>query len=259
MLADGFDAFLFDLDGVLYLGDEPVPGAAEIVAALRELGKGLAFVTNNSARTPEAVAARLASVGIEAAPEEVESSALTTAALLAGRGVADAYVIGGEGLFAALAEAGVDPRTGDPATAGAVVVGFDPEVDYAKLRRASLLVQAGVPFVASNADASFPAGNGERWPGAGALTAAIETTTGVAPEVVGKPNAPILRAALSRAGGGRPLLIGDRLDTDIAGAVALGWPSLLVLTGISSRDDVRRYPFAPTYIWDDLSLLTADD
>jgi glycerol 3-phosphatase-2 len=259
MLAERFDAFLFDLDGVLYRGDEPVPGAAETVAALRALGKGIAFVTNNSARTPEAVVARLRSVGIAADVGEVETSALTTAALLAERRVPDAFVIGGEGIRRALAEAGVTALDGDPRTAGAVVVGFDPEVDYAKLRRASLLVQAGVPLIATNPDASFPAGNGERWPGAGALVAAVETTTGTRAEVIGKPNAPILRAALTRAGGGRPLMIGDRLDTDIAGAVTMGWPSFLVLTGISSRDDVRAFGFAPTYIWSDLSLLTDPD
>ena len=259
MLAERYDAFLFDLDGVLYRGDEPVPGAPEAVAALRDLGKGIAFVTNNSSRTPETVAARLRSVGIPADPGEVETSALTTAAILAERGVRDAYVIGGEGVRRALAAAEVAVMDGDPTVAGAVVVGFDPEVDYAKLRRASLLVQAGAPLIATNPDASFPAGNGERWPGAGALVAAVETTTGIRAEVIGKPNAPILRAALARAGGGRPLMIGDRLDTDIAGAVTMGWASLLVLTGISSRNDVHAVGFAPSYIWDDLSLLTDPD
>ncbi|MGZ5318765.1 MAG: HAD-IIA family hydrolase [Actinomycetota bacterium] len=259
MLAERYDAFLFDLDGVLYRGDEPVPGAPEVVAALRALGKGIAFVTNNSSRTPETVVARLRSVGIPADPGEVETSALTTAALLAERGVPDAYVIGGEGVRRALAEAGISVLEGEPGTAGAVVVGFDPEVDYGTLRRASLLVQAGVPFIATNPDASFPAGNGERWPGAGALVAAVETTTGIRAEVIGKPNAPILRAALARAGGGRPLMIGDRLDTDIAGAVTMGWPSFLVLTGISSRGDIPAFGFAPTYVWDDLSLLTDPD
>jgi glycerol 3-phosphatase-2 len=259
MLAERFDAFLFDLDGVLYKGSEPVPGAPEAVAALRGLGKGVAFVTNNSSRTPEAVAEKLRTVGIEADAAEVETSGLTTAALLAERGVPNAYVIGGEGVRRALADAGVVVLDGEPDIAGAVVMGFDPEADYAMLRRASLLVQAGVPLIATNPDASFPAGNGERWPGAGALVAAVETTTGVRAEVIGKPNPPILRSALARAGGGRPLLIGDRLDTDIAGAVAMGWMSFLVLTGISTREDVRAYGFAPTYIWDDLSLLTDPD
>ena len=259
MLADLFDAFLFDLDGVLYRGDDPIPGAPETVSALRALGKGIAFVTNNSSNTPATVAAKLSGVGIEASPGEVETSALTTAALLAARGVSDAYVIGGEGVRRALADAGVAVLEGEPHAAGAVVVGFDPEVDYAKLRRASLLVEAGTSFIATNPDGSFPATGGERWPGAGALVAAVEATTGVRAEVVGKPNAPILRAALARAGGGRPLMVGDRLDTDIAGAVTMGWPSFLVLTGISTREDVHAYSFAPTYIWDDLSLLTDPD
>ena len=234
MLAERYDAFLFDLDGVLYRGDEPVPGAPEALAALRALGKGIAFVTNNSSRTPEKVVARLRSVGIAADPDEVETSALTTAALLAERGVPDAFVVGEEGIRRALAEAGISVLEGDPGTAGAVVVGCDREVDYAKLRRASLLVQRGAAFVATNPDASFPAADGNGGRERGRSLAAIETTTGVRAEVIGKPNPPILRAALARAGGGRPLMIGDRLDTDIAGAVTLGWDSLLVLTGIST-------------------------
>jgi glycerol 3-phosphatase-2 len=255
MLAEDYEAFLFDLDGVLYRGDEAVPYAAESVGRLRELGKGIAFVTNNSSRTPEAVAAKLAAVGVPATADDVETSALTTAHLLAARGIATAFVVGEEGVRHALTDAGLTVVDGDPATVEAVVVGLDRSVDYDKLRTASVLVERGATLIATNADASFPSEDAQAWPGAGALLAVIETTTGVRAEVVGKPHAPLLRAAHERAGGGRPLLIGDRLDTDIAGAIALGWDSLLVLTGIAARADLDASASRPTHVGEDLRSL----
>jgi HAD superfamily hydrolase (TIGR01450 family) len=236
-----------------------VPHAAASVERLRSLGKGVAFVTNNSARTPAQVAERLHLVGVEAHADEVETSALTTAGVLAGRGVRRAFVIGGAGIREALGTAGVDVVDGEPTEADAVVVGWDRDADYTSLRVASVLVQRGTPLVATNADASFPAADGTKWPGAGALLAAIETTTGVRGEVVGKPHPPLLRAALDRAGGGRPLLVGDRLDTDIAGAAGLGWDSMLVLTGISSAAEATASAARPTFIADDLRALFHDD
>jgi HAD superfamily hydrolase (TIGR01457 family) len=257
-LAERYDCLLFDLDGVLYRGSEPVAGAPQVLAALRERGSRFAFMTNNSARTPEAVARRLRATGIDARADEVETSALTTAALLWDRGCRSAFVVGEEGIRTALADAGVEVLDGDPAAADVVVVGWDRGADYAKLRTASLLVEREAAFVGTNPDASFPAADGGRWPGAGALQAAIATTTGVAPEVMGKPQAPIYRAALARAGGGTPLVIGDRLDTDIAGAAALGWDSLLVLTGIARRADLEGSPVRPTFVAEDLSVLLSE-
>jgi HAD superfamily hydrolase (TIGR01457 family) len=258
MIAEGYDAFLFDLDGVLYRGDDPIPGAADALARLRSLGKRIVFVTNNSGRTPEQVAGRLRSVGIAAEPGEIETSALTTATVLAGQGVGRTFVVGEAGIRTALAEVGIDVVEGEPDTVDAVVVGWDRRADYTSLRVASVLVERGARLVATNADASFPAADGMRWPGAGALLAAIETTTGVRGEVIGKPHPPLLLAALERAGGGRPLLVGDRLDTDIAGAVGLGWDSLLVLTGISTEADVGDATFRPTHVAQDLrELFTA--
>lgn len=258
MIADAYEAFLFDLDGVLYRGADPVPGAAESLTRLRALGKGIAFVTNNSGRTPERVAERLRSVGVDADAGEVETSALTTAAVLAERGIGRAFVVGEAGMVDALSEAGVEVATGEPDTVDAVVVGWDRNADYTKLRVASVLVQRGARLVATNPDASFPASDGTKWPGAGALLAAIETTTGVRGEVIGKPYPPLLLAAHARAGGGRPLLIGDRLDTDIAGAAGLGWDSLLVLTGISEARDLEGSSVRPTYVADDLRGLFAE-
>ena len=254
-LSERYDAFLFDLDGVLYRGVEPIPGAPEAVAALRRAGRGIAFVTNNSARTPAAVAERLIAAGVEASPEEVVTSAGATAELLAGRGCRSAFVIGEAGIRTALADAGIELLDGAPERADAVVVGWDRDADYAKLRTAAVLVQRGASFVGTNGDASWPAPDGTRWPGAGALLAAVATTVGAEPEIVGKPNAPLFHAALARAGGGRPLVIGDRLDTDIAGAVALGWDSLLVLTGITGREDLEHDSVRATYVAEDLSIL----
>jgi glycerol 3-phosphatase-2 len=244
---------------VLYRGAEPVPGAAETVEKLRSLGKRVSFVTNNSSRTPEAIAAQLRSLGIEARPNEVETSALATAALLRRRGVASAFVVGGEGLRSALEDERVSIVEREGGRADAVVVGIDPSFGYADLVAASRLIQGGALLIASNADATYPAADGATLPGAGAIVAALETTSGTTAEVVGKPNALIFREALRRASGGRPLVVGDRLDSDIEGARRLGWDSVLVLTGISSREDVERTGIEPTYVVDRLDLLfTAD-
>ncbi len=254
MLARRYDALLLDLDGTLYRGEQPVPHAAGALARLRELGIPICFVTNNSARTPDQVAAHLARVGVSAAPAEVVTSGWATARLLRERGVEAAFVIGEEGLRDALAVEGIRVHGGRPDRADVVVVGLDRTVDYAKLTTASLLVERGASLIATNADASFPEADGF-WPGAGALLAAIEVTTGIRGEVVGKPHTPLLLAALARAGGSHPLVVGDRLDTDIAAACAAGWDSLLVLTGVSSREDIETTEFAPTYVADDLRAL----
>ncbi len=255
MLADPYDAILLDLDGVLYRWPEAIEGAADAVRTLRDAGKRIAFVTNNSSRRPAQVAERLASVGVDAKPEEVVTSALATATMLSERGVHSAFVVGEEGLLGALADVGIQPADAASPDVDVVVVGFDRAADYAKLKDASVLVQRGVPLVASNADPSFPAPGGESWPGAGALLAAIETTTGTRGEVVGKPEPPLFERALASAGGGRPLVVGDRLDTDIAGAVRLGWDSALVLTGDADREDVEVSRWKPTFILDDVSGL----
>jgi HAD superfamily hydrolase (TIGR01450 family) len=258
-LLDRYDAFLLDLDGVLVRGDRAIPTAPAAVAAIRAAGRGLAFMRNNSARTPPEVAGRLRGMGIDADAAEVATSAAPTARLLSGRGCRSAFVVGEEGIRRALDEAGIEIRDGEPDQVDAVVVGWDRSADYAKLRTASILVDRGAALVATNADPSFPASEDIRWPGAGALLAAITTTMGVAPEIVGKPNPPLYRAARALAGGGRPLVVGDRLDTDVAGAARLGWDSLLVLSGIARRGDVDGAPARPTYVAEDLSALTAPE
>ena len=257
MLADPYDAILLDLDGVLYRWPDAIPGATAAVTALREAGKRLAFVTNNSSRTPPQVVERLGSVGVDAVPEEVVTSALATASILAERDVRSAFVVGEEGLLAALADVGIRAVSPSDPLPDAVVVGFARGADYAKLKDAAVLVERGVALFASNADPSFPAPGGESWPGAGALLAAIETTTGARAEVFGKPEPSLFQRALASTGGERPLVVGDRLDTDIAGAGRLGWDSVLVLTGAARRADVDGVAWKPTFIVDDVGgLLT---
>lgn len=257
-LADRYGSILFDLDGVLFRGSEPIPHAASTIASLQERGPGLAFVTNNSSRTPAMLAEHLVGVGVRARPDQVETSALTTAEVLASRGVRSVFLIGETGLREAFADVGISAIQHDGTDVDHVVVGFDRSVDYERIRIASVLVQRGVPLMASNADASYPSEDGLNWPGSGAILAAIVATTGADPEVIGKPNPPVFEAALRRAGGGRPLVVGDRLDTDIEGAARLGWDSLLVLTGVSERAELDRSPVIPTFVASDLRFLLAE-
>jgi glycerol-1-phosphatase len=254
MLAERYDCILFDLDGVLYRGEAAVPSAPPTLAELRRRSVRPVFLTNNSSRTPLQVAEKLRGIGIEAEPGEVVTSALATAELLAERGGGRAFVIGQDGVREALSDAGIAIVDGDPEEADLVVVGYDGGATYGALKRASLLVQRGARLVATNADGSYPAADG-LWPGAGALLAVITTTTGAEPEIVGKPFAPLFEAGRRRGGGGRPLVVGDRLDTDIEGAARLGWDSMLVLTGISGREDVERLGIVPTVIAEDVSAL----
>ena len=254
MLAERYDCILFDLDGVLYRGEGVVPSAPPTLAALRVRGVRPVFLTNNSSRTPLQVAEKLRGIGIEAEPGEVVTSALATAELLAERGGGRAFVIGQDGVREALTGVGIRILDGEPEEADLVVVGYDGGATYGSLKRASLLVQRGARLVATNADGSYPAADG-LWPGAGALLAVITTTTGAEPEIVGKPFAPLYEAGRRRGGGGRPLVVGDRLDTDIEGAARLGWDSMLVLTGVSGREDVERLGIRPTVIAEDVSAL----
>ena len=257
MLAERYDCILFDLDGVLYRGERAIEAAPPTMAELRRRGVRVVFLTNNSSRTPEQVAHKLRSHGIDADPSEVVTSALATAELLAGRGGGRAFVIGMDGVRDALAAAGIEVMDGEPESADLVVVGFDGEATYERLKTASLLVERGARLVATNADASFPAADG-LWPGAGALLAVITTTTDAEPEIVGKPFAPLFESGRRRGGGGRPLVVGDRLDTDIEGAAKLGWDAMLVLTGVSSRAEAEAGPLRPTVIAEDVSALLRD-
>lgn len=261
-LAASYDAILLDLDGVLYRGDQPIPAAAPTVAALRDDGKRLVFLTNNSARTPEQVAQKLVRLGIEASADQVVTSAGATADLM--RREADgeaqtAFVIGQDGVRAALRDAGFEILDGDPSDAAFVVVGWDGNVSYGDLRRASVLVRGGARLVATNADASYPAPGGELWPGAGAILAAVETASGTHATVVGKPHRPLFEAALARVGTRNALMVGDRMETDVAGAAAAGLDSCLVLSGASRAAELLDHDTLPSAVLGDVGELMTGD
>jgi glycerol 3-phosphatase-2 len=258
-----YDALVMDLDGVVYRGDRVIPGAAQALPQIRARGVPVVFLTNNSARTPDEVADRLVAMGVEAAPQEILTSALATAVMLRRErfdAPPSAFVIGERGIREALEGAGVRVVDGEPDRTDLVVVGWDRRADYARLRTASLLVQRGARLVATNPDTSYPAPDG-LWPGAGALLAVIVTTTGAAPTVVGKPSRPMFEAAAAMTGAQRPLMVGDRLDTDIAGAAGAGWDSMLVLTGASRTEELATAsasaPALPIYVGADLAAVLA--
>jgi HAD superfamily hydrolase (TIGR01457 family) len=255
-VARRYDALFFDLDGVVYRGDQAVPGAPAALEQLRALNIKLLFLTNNSARTPEVVADRLERLGVAADPGEILTSAFATAALLRREEAAGqrAFVIGERGVLEALQGVGIEILEGEPERADLVVVGWDRSVDYARLRTASLLVERGARLVATNRDASYPAPDG-LWPGAGAILSAITTTTGATPTIVGKPARPLFQAAAELTGATQPLVVGDRLDTDIAGARSMGWDSLLVLSGAATPATLLETSEFPTYVGRDISVL----
>lgn len=249
------DVVLFDLDGVLYAGPSALPGAPEAVTAVRDAGLGVAFVTNNASRTPAVVADHLTSLGIVAGPGDVVTSAQAAAKLVAetvSPGAA-VLVVGGEGLNAALRERGLRPVASAEDAPVAVVQGFSPEVGWRLLAEGTYAVRAGLPWVASNLDVTVPTDRGLA-PGNGTLVSVIAQATGRRPVVAGKPETPLHLEAVSRTAAAAPLVVGDRLDTDVEGANRAGVPSLLVLTGVTGPSDlVLAGPGQrPTYVAEDL-------
>jgi glycerol 3-phosphatase-2 len=257
-LSEAYDAALLDLDGVVYLGGAAVPKAPEALAAARRQGMQLAFVTNNASRSPSAIAAELNQLGVPADRTEVVTSAQAAAHLIADKVPAGApvLVIGGMGLRLALRERGLRPVSTAAERPAAVVQGYGPGVDYGLLAEGALAVRAGAWYVASNADATLPTARGLQ-PGNGSLVQVIVTATGTKPVVAGKPEPPLHAESVARTGAKRPLVVGDRLDTDIEGAVGVGADSMLVLTGVSRPADAVLAPphRRPTYLAHDLSGL----
>ena len=258
-LVDGYDLVILDLDGVVYLDTEPVPGAVDTVNRLHEIGKPLAYATNNAARRPEEVAAHLVQLGIPATADEIVTSPQAAAALLAERLPAGSavLVVGTDALAAEVAGAGLKPVSSADDRPAAVVQGYGPRVGWPDLAEACVAVRGGALWVATNADRTLPSPRGPL-PGNGALVAALATALGRGPdEVVGKPAPALFQRAAQRAGARRPLVVGDRLDTDIDGARRAGMDSMLVLTGVSTRADLDAAPpdRRPTYVAPDLSAL----
>ena len=219
-----------DLDGVLYLHDEPVPGARAALEAFAGAGARVVFATNNSTRTPAAVARVITErVGHPVRADDVVTAAVATARHLEG-GPSRAMVVGMEGLVSALAEVGVAVESENPEV---VVVGLDRELTYRKLAAATLELARGVRFVATGLDATFPTPRGPL-PGTGAIVAALAAATGRTPEVCGKPHPPMRRLVRERLGAVEEVwVVGDRPETDLAMARAEGWRAALVLTGVT--------------------------
>jgi glycerol-1-phosphatase len=253
-----YDTALLDLDGVVYLGGTGIPGAAESLGKARAAGMALAYVTNNAFRTPAAVAALLTRLGAPAEPGDVVTSAQAAARLLADRLPAGApvLVVGGTGLRLAVRERGLRPVSTAADKPLGVVQGYFPGLSYSALYEGGLAVAAGALFVASNADLTLPGQRGIG-PGNGSLIQVIATATGVQPLVAGKPEPPLHRETVIRTGAKHPLVVGDRLDTDILGAHRVGVDSLLVLTGVTSSAGAILAPRdqRPSYLAEDLTGL----
>ncbi|WP_283132830.1 HAD-IIA family hydrolase [Rhizohabitans arisaemae] len=258
VLADDYDVLLLDLDGVVYLGPAAVPGAVEALAEARRRGTRLAYVTNNASRTPNAIAEHLTSLGVPATAADVVTSAQAAARLVAERVPAGSpvLVLGGMGLRLAVRALGLRPVSTAGESPVAVVQGMTPGMSYGLLAEGALAIRRGALFVAANVDATMPTGRGEL-PGNGALVQAMRTATGADPLIAGKPRLPLHRETILRTGARRPLVIGDRLDTDVEGANNAAVDSLLVLTGVARPIDALCAPprWRPTFIGADLAAL----
>jgi glycerol-1-phosphatase len=257
-LWDAYDVAMLDLDGVVYIGPDAVPGAADHLAAARKAGQHLAYVTNNASRTPDAVAQHLRDLGIEVDDGDVVTSAQAAARLLAeqlpeGSAV---FLIGGTGLEVALAEEGLRAVQDADAEPVAVVSGFSADLRWSTVIAGAILVRDGLPWVASNTDLTVPTQAGPG-PGNGALVGVVARFADREPVVAGKPRPPLFEETVRRVGGERPLVVGDRLDTDVEGANATGYDSLLVMTGVTDlRQLVAARPeLRPSYVAADLGAL----
>ncbi|MBY8864531.1 HAD hydrolase-like protein [Streptomyces sennicomposti] len=260
-LSEAYDTALLDLDGVVYAGGDAIAHAVDSLAAARDGGMRLAYVTNNALRTPDAVAAHLTELGIPAAGSDVVTSAQAVARLIADQVPAGArvLVVGGEGLRVALRERGLEPVESADDDPAAVVQGYGgPELPWGRFAEACYAVRRGVPWFASNTDLTIPGARGIA-PGNGAAVEVVRIATGAEPQVAGKPLPPMHRETILRTGAKRPLVVGDRLDTDIEGAFNGGVDSLLVLTGVTDGAQLLAAPprHRPTYVDADLrGLLT---
>jgi HAD superfamily hydrolase (TIGR01450 family) len=254
-LIDAHDALLLDLDGVVYVGPAPVSHAVEVLAEVRRRGVVTAYVTNNAARPPSVVAEHLRSLGLEVADHDVVTSAQAGAREVASRVPAGSRVlcVGGPGVAEAVVARGLEPVTSADDGPVAVLMGYGPDVAWRQLAEASYAVGAGALFVATNTDLSIPTDRGIA-PGNGTLVAAVTAATGRVPVVAGKPFAPLIRESVERVGSQLPLVVGDRLDTDIEAGHLSQIDSLLVLTGVTGVEELLAAPpdRRPTYVAADL-------
>lgn len=259
-LIDRYEAFIIDLDGVLYLRNDPIPGSAEAVKELAAAGKRFVLLTNNSGPTTQQYVQKLDRFGIKVLPEQIISSAQAIRRYLESNHEIEgktAFVIGEEGLLSELNDMGLRLLNGDEAReSDFVFVGWDRKFDFDKLKTAVTAIRGGAFYVAANTDATYPTPDG-LWPGAGSLVAAVSTGSGREPVVAGKPSPLIVRVALERmtANPADTLLIGDRLDSDVAAGLAAGVDTLLVLTGVSTAEEAEQTGIHPTHIRKNLAGL----
>ncbi|MBA3780499.1 MAG: HAD-IIA family hydrolase [Nocardioides sp.] len=251
-LHEVYDLAMFDLDGVVYVSGKAIDGVPERLDRLVAAGVHIAFVTNNASRTAAKVADNLVKLGVHASAADVVTSAQAAARVLQERFGEGARILllGGAGLVGALGDLGLVPvRDLEAPGLSAIVSGYGPDVMWKDVMRAAVLIRDGLPWVASNTDMTIPTAYGLA-PGHGVLVKTLADFSGVWPTVAGKPERPLLDETIRRVGGERPLMVGDRLDTDIEGAHNAGIDSLLVMTGVtglaelvSATPEVR-----PTYI-----------
>ncbi|MDQ4144269.1 MAG: HAD-IIA family hydrolase [Actinomycetota bacterium] len=256
-LLDGLDGLVADLDGVLYRGRTPIQNAVSAVHELRERGVRIVFCTNNSATPRAAYVEKLAGMGVDVDPEDLVNSSEVAARALATRGLAGkrAVVLGGPGVREAVERARLVLVGPDEDEADVLVMGRDKSFDFALLDRVARIVRNGALFIATNDDAAYPSEEGVE-PGAGALVAAVQVASGRTPEVFGKPHRPMMEAAAARfPPGSRLAIVGDQPGTDLAGGRLMGWPTILVLSGVMDAAGAARIDPPPDLVIDDLSGL----
>jgi HAD superfamily hydrolase (TIGR01450 family) len=244
-----YDHVILDLDGVVWVGDDPTPRAPEAVTALRDAGKGIAFVTNDGRHGDDDFVRKLWRLGFRASREEVVTVGGALQHALAESEHRTAYVVGSTTVHRHVADAGLRILNGSDlaARADVVVVAAHDDFDYGELRGAIQAVVRGAALVCAGRDATFPMPDGP-WPGAGPIVAAIESGTGATAVSVGKPEPQLFLTALVRLGPGRAIVVGDRLDADVAGARAAGLDAAIVLTGATSAEEARAADPAPTRV-----------
>jgi len=255
MELDHIKALILDADGVVWKGDNPIGDLKKIFKRLNENGIAYCFATNNSSKTIDKYLERFKSFQIPISKEQIFTSGKTTAEILKRRHPkgGNVFVVGMEGLKQTLKEAGFNHSDTNPL---AVVVGLDTEVTYNKLRTATLLIRQGIPFIATNADKTFPSPEG-LVPGAGSIVAALIASSDKKPEVIGKPHTPIFTAGLTYLNKrpGDVLVVGDRLETDIAGGQGVGCKTAVVLSGVSTKEMCEAWQPPPDVIADSLSQI----
>ncbi len=259
MLPSNIKALILDMDGVLWKGDAPIGDLPATFKRIRERGLKFMFATNNGTKTPEEYQNKLAELGVDVESEQVLTSALGIASMLERnfpRGT-KIFMIGEGGIRVALEDKGFEILSVDDAPqAQAVVMGLDRSITFQKIEEATLLVRAGIPFYTTNTDRTFPTPRGEI-PGAGSWLAVVISATGVQPTVAGKPFPFLMELALERLGTSKEetLVVGDRLETDIAAGQAVGCPTALMLSGVSSKEEAQAWKPAPSIIAADLAEL----